>query len=358
MKDIPFVSVIIPFYNTPEKAFRRCIQSLKEQTYGEFEVIVINDGSKKDCKKLLESVASSDCRIRVINKSNEGSAIARNIGISEACGEYIMFLDSDDSLVKYCLEEAVNLTKTYESDLVLGGVKRVFEDEIDEIEITKSNNPRIVVVAPSMRDSLMMHIMGVTSNAFLLQDGYIADGPVARLLRRSIASETLFSRESFWNDDTIWNTLMIKKCTSISIVDNVWYKYLIHRDSKTRRFRPDCPCEFKYRTKQEVELFKELWPNCMEGIYNRVFNDTSILYKTFLFHPENNKSRKELYQIYKSCIHVDAYRESLKGLNFNREKRIINRIAKEIVRFTAYYGPNIISYMILKTFYAMRKDTL
>jgi glycosyltransferase involved in cell wall biosynthesis len=359
MNERPFVSIIIPFFNTPEKAFKRCIHSLINQTNGDFEAIIINDGSAKDYDYLLKEAADSDKRIKVIHKTNEGSAVARNVGIHEADGEYIMFLDSDDALTDFCLEEAAQVVEESHPDLVMGTVKRVSEDEIDVLNPFKNIELKLLNVGPDkVRDLLMAHMIGLTDEMFLLQNGYIGDGPVARLLRKSIAKETLFSKENFWSDDTIWNTKMLKKCESITIVDDLWYKYLIYPNSKTRRFRPNCQYEFEYRTKQEIDLFKELWPNCMEGIYTRAFNDITILCRTFLFHSDNPKSKKEKYQVYKSCIHTEAYREALHGMNLKREKRIVNRVAKELLRFSAYYGPNIISYWILKVFYNLRKDTL
>lgn len=359
MSERPFVSIIIPFYNTPEKAFKRCVNSLINQTNGDFEALIINDGSSKDYDHLLKEAADSDKRIRVIHKANEGSAIARNVGINEANGEYIMFLDSDDALTDFCLEEAARVVETLHPDLVMGAVKRVSEGEIDVLNPSKATELKLLNIGPDeKRDLLMAHMIGLTDAMFLLERGYIGDGPVARLLRKAIAKESLFSKEAFWSDDTIWNTKMLKKCESITIIDDLWYKYLIYSNSKTRRFRPNCQHEFEYRTKQEIDLFKKLWPNCMEGIYARVFNDITILCRTFLFHPDNPKSKKEKYRVYKSCIHTDAYREALHGMNLKREKRIVNRTAKEILRFSAYYGPNILSYWILKAFYNLRKDSL
>ena len=359
MTDHPFITIIIPFYNTPEKAFKRCIDSLVNQTNGDFEALVINDGSDAKYNEVLDKIVSSDSRIRLINKANEGSAIARNVGISEAKGDYIMFLDSDDALTVFCLEEAKDAVITHNADLVIGAVKRVTEDEIDSLNPDKQISTDIIKVGPDDgRDTLMAHMIGYTNEKFNINNGYIGDGPVARVVRRSIANESQFSREAFWSDDTIWNTKMLKKCESIVIVDDLWYKYLIFPFSKTRRFRPNCPNEFDFRTKQELDLFKELWPNCMEGIYVRVFNDIFLFCRTFLFHPENPMKWKEKYGKYKECIHKDAYREALKEVSFKRDKRFVNRTAKEILRFTAYHGPNIVSYWILKMFYNMRKNTL
>ena len=204
MSEKPFVSIIIPFYNTPENAFKRCVNSLINQTNGDFEALIINDGSSKDYDHLLKEAADSDKRIRVIHKANEGSAIARNVGINEANGEYIMFLDSDDALTDFCLEEAARVVEALHPDLVMGAVKRVSEGEIDVLNPSKDTELKLLNIgSDEKKDLLMSHMIGLTDMMFLLERGYIADGPVARLLRKSIAKETLFSKEAFWNDDTI-----------------------------------------------------------------------------------------------------------------------------------------------------------
>lgn len=359
MNNKPFVSIIIPFYNTPENIFGRCVKSLISQTYADFEAIVVNDGSEKECEVYLKKVVGADDRFRVINKSNEGSAVARNVGIKNANGDYIMFVDSDDTLTPYCLEEAAEIVENSNPDLVLGGVRKVSEDEIDSVKHERNTKTKYIKVeSEEKKNSLMVHMIGCTDVAFLLQECYIADGPVARMLRRSIAGEVLFPDENIWNEDTIWNTKMLKKCKNIIIIDDVWYNYLIYFKSQTRGYRPNCQHEFEYITKQEIDLFKELWPNCMKGVYIRVIYDIALLCRTFLFHPDNHKSWRENYQVYKSCIHTVAYREALQGMDLKWEKRIVNRVAKHVFRLTAYYGPHIISYCILWIYYSLIKKKI
>ena len=93
---MPKVSVIIPVYNT-EKYLRRCFDSVVNQTLSDIEIICINDCSTDNSLEILQEYASKDKRIKLIDfKVNKGAAIARNIGIDAATGEYIGFVDSDD----------------------------------------------------------------------------------------------------------------------------------------------------------------------------------------------------------------------------------------------------------------------
>ena len=89
------ISVIIPVYNT-EKYLKRCVDSVREQTYGNLEIILVDDGSPDGCPQMCDIFAAEDDRIKVIHKENAGVAAARNAGLDAAGGEYLAFVDSDD----------------------------------------------------------------------------------------------------------------------------------------------------------------------------------------------------------------------------------------------------------------------
>ena len=97
----PEISIIIPVYNA-EKYLGRCIESVLSQTYRDFELILVDDGSSDSSGQICDAYANKDARIHVIHKENGGVSSARNRGIKEALGEYIMFIDSDDSIVEHC----------------------------------------------------------------------------------------------------------------------------------------------------------------------------------------------------------------------------------------------------------------
>ena len=100
---MPFFSIIIPTYNV-EKYVCKCLDSISEQTYEDWEAICINDGSTDDSMELLEEYAGRDDRFRVITQENQGLAETRNVGIKAAKGEWILFVDSDDFIRNDTLE--------------------------------------------------------------------------------------------------------------------------------------------------------------------------------------------------------------------------------------------------------------
>ena len=117
MKTNPSISVIIPVYKV-EKFLPRCLDSVLKQTFSDFEVICVNDGSPDNCKKILSDYARADKRIHVINKENTGVSDTRNVGMKHATGKYILFMDSDDCIHPQTLEITYVLAEKHNADLV------------------------------------------------------------------------------------------------------------------------------------------------------------------------------------------------------------------------------------------------
>lgn len=119
-------SIVIPTYNI-EDYIGKCLDSILNQTYDDYEVIVVNDGSTDNTAKVLLEYQKKDKRISVVNKKNEGVSVARNTGIELATGEYFLFFDGDDFVEPYCLSDLAKLTETNKYDAVIYGYHR-FED--------------------------------------------------------------------------------------------------------------------------------------------------------------------------------------------------------------------------------------
>lgn len=100
------VSIIVPVYNA-EDNIKRCLESLINQTYENIEIITVNDGSKDNSLQIIQDIALSDNRIKVFDKSNGGVSSARNLGIKNAGGKYLMFVDADDYISVNAVEECI-----------------------------------------------------------------------------------------------------------------------------------------------------------------------------------------------------------------------------------------------------------
>lgn len=122
----PLISIIIPIYNIMD-CLEKCVDSCINQTYQNIEIIMVDDGSSDGTSELCDKLKEKDERIRVFHKENGGSSSARNLGIEEAKGEYLGFVDSDDFISPIMYEELINAIFKY--DVPIAQVSR---DEIDD----------------------------------------------------------------------------------------------------------------------------------------------------------------------------------------------------------------------------------
>lgn len=135
------VSIIIPVYNV-EKYIKECLDSVLNQTLKDIEVICINDCSPDNCLEILNEYAQKDKRVRVIDlKENQGMGNARNLGIQEAKGQYIMFLDSDDFLEPQAVEEAYKKISENDNDFVIFDYNNYIEETDEKILIKNHTAP-------------------------------------------------------------------------------------------------------------------------------------------------------------------------------------------------------------------------
>ena len=125
--DDTLISIIVPVYKV-EQYLEKCVNSISAQTYSNLEIILVDDGSPDKCGDICDSLAKKDNRIKVIHKPNGGLSSARNAGIDIASGQYIGFVDSDDSIEPYMYEKLLELIKHDSTKLAVCAVNYVYED--------------------------------------------------------------------------------------------------------------------------------------------------------------------------------------------------------------------------------------
>ena len=150
------ISVIVPVFNVG-KYLPCCIESVLNQSFPAFELILIDDGSTDGCSGLCDSYAREDSRIRVFHKKNGGVSSARNVGLDNARGEWVFFLDSDDLLPDRALEMLISCVDR-DVDMVYGGIRKFAEtdESVETINVTKEGEISIedaldAFIAPEQR---------------------------------------------------------------------------------------------------------------------------------------------------------------------------------------------------------------
>lgn len=177
MKKEPKISIIVPIYNA-EKYIERCLKSIYAQTFQDYEIILVNDGSKDRSSEICHAFQEKDARIHVIDKENGGAGSARNAGMEVASGEYLAFPDVDDWFQPEMYEELYNLAKTKDFDVAFSGVNYYKQKEDMEVEYSRSAycEKTEFLTQESCRENIMSYFP--TSTIF--------DVPWNKLYKRSI----------------------------------------------------------------------------------------------------------------------------------------------------------------------------
>lgn len=209
MSKIPVFSVIVPVYNT-EKKLERCLDSIKRQTYDNYEVILIDDGSKDNSGVICDRYASYDSRFKVIHTKNQGVSFARNIGLEEASGKYVMFVDSDDFIMSDMFEVFANTIHNSELDIIIGGA---YVHERDKKESVKM--PPIL----GKCDNSIWNAICLAPNIF----GYVWGKAFKTVV---IKDNTIkFNINMYAQEDLDFNLSVYEKCANFEIIDYAGYKY-------------------------------------------------------------------------------------------------------------------------------------
>ncbi len=121
---MPKLSIVVPVYNV-EEYLKRCVLSILNQTFSDWEMILVDDGSKDDSSAICDDYAQKEKRIRVIHKENGGLSSARNAGLKEAKGEYVGFVDSDDTINKEMYAKMIDIAEKTDADFVMSDYMRI-----------------------------------------------------------------------------------------------------------------------------------------------------------------------------------------------------------------------------------------
>lgn len=212
----PLISVIIPIYNL-ENYIAKCIESVISQTYGNIEIVLVNDGSTDNSEEVCSRYVQNDERIIYLTKENGGPSSARNKGIEIAKGEYIFFVDGDDYLASDTLEKLYTRIVADHSELALCGVTRVGRDN----RILKTFEPPNDVITGFQ--ALKM--------AYREDNGVLFCSIIVnKLYQRALFEHIRFPEGKFHEDEgTVYK--LLDQCSAISLVSEPFYYYLDRENS-------------------------------------------------------------------------------------------------------------------------------
>ncbi len=214
---MPKISIIVPVYNA-EKYIKHCIESILKQTYTDFELLLINDGSSDNSGLICDEYAQIDSRIKVFHQKNNGVSSARNLGLKKAKGAYITFSDSDDLLVDtafqtyidaFSYDDSVDIVKTgYYQEFENGNPTNIFSSKQDIVLRNRTEYLSYLTFDPS------------NYNGFLWNE----------CLRKEIVGSHKFEESLNWCEDHIFSFTCFYDAKSIYISRSLTYRYQVRRN--------------------------------------------------------------------------------------------------------------------------------
>ena len=235
------ISVIVPVYNV-SKHLNTCIKSLVEQTYTNSEIILINDGSTDDSLSICKAWQEKDNRIKIIDNTNRGSSFARNAGIEKSNGQYITFVDSDDSVSETYLETLlVNLEK-YDADIAICGYKKNGQNCLSDSKYQMKLFEKPEIGKALIKDRSL---------------GVIVWG---KLFRRKVIGETRFL-EGRINEDDLFCHQIFAKCNSIVKINEPLYFYTLNTSGITYGKFSEKAFDIMPISFERLLVIEDVWPN-------------------------------------------------------------------------------------------------
>ena len=213
----PIVSIIVPVYNT-QKYVGNCIQSILNQTYNDFEIIIVDDGSNDTIAKLCDGIQAKDCRIKTYHTKNHGISCARNYGISKAQGDYICFIDSDDLLDKQMIEILFNDIIKNNADITMCGYNYI---ELDGKVYSRYGTKKIIRYT---KEEALISFFDDYSFGVAVWN---------KMFKKDLVSKIKFNNDIRINEDRLFLYEYLCLCNKIIYHDLCLYNYIKRENSAT-----------------------------------------------------------------------------------------------------------------------------
>lgn len=244
------ISIVIPIYNA-EKYLEECLNSIKSQTYKNFEVIMVNDGSKDDSETICMNFLRSDSRFRYLKKANGGVSSARNLGLDNVKGDYITFIDADDWVDENYLDLLITTVKKNHSDIVVSSYKQFNNIDVFYLRAYTIQEKYLLNFEKMNRDDFL------TIFPKLMSINVCFNNAVAKLFRKELVKNLRFDTSIKYGEDLDFYFRLYLNVDSISYVDEPTYVYRMHGDSTTSNFNQE-------HAEQELSIFKQMYEKIQE----------------------------------------------------------------------------------------------
>lgn len=311
----PKISVIVPVYKV-EKYLPKCIDSILAQTFTDFELLLIDDGSPDNSGAICDEYAKKDSRIRVFHKENGGVSSARNLGLDEAKGEWISFVDGDDTVDDKMLS-TMYIESKCDNHIVICGM-RIHEVD-SSVRLAEGYDRLVNTVGILEYDQ---------NNILSLLEYHLLHSPCDKLYNRSIiiSNSLRYDTAASYNEDLLFNLDYFKQVTKVTVLPHVFYNYFRYQEgTSTGRYHPNL-IDLPAKINSKLRLYSDVDDN-IEFILKERAN-LYIRTLTNVFHIKSNLTIKEKYYTIDQILKSRLYQETLSVLDSLNVRGITSAVLK------------------------------
>lgn len=275
-------SIIIPFYNTPKQFFFRMLNSIRNQTYSSYEIIVVDDGSNSSDSSFLDDITD----IRLFRQKNKGVSAARNLGIKYARGNYTVFVDADDIIDCRFLETANSYLKKYDTEIIYGRIayaeirgellikltgKNCRVEDYDSITYSQKQNVKdVFYYANDKVDEVKRCLLDIQPRG----DQYVILGsPCGSVYKTELVKSVKFPENIAICEDQVFNRKVLLSAKTCLVVPDLWYYYLQNQFSAMHKGRKSYSLEKKIPYWDALRKLHKMESNNMIPYLNAVYLD-------------------------------------------------------------------------------------
>lgn len=314
------ISIVVPVYKV-EKYLKKCVESLINQTYKAIEIILVNDGSPDLCPKLCDEYAVKDKRISVIHKENGGLSDARNTGLREAKGEYVLFVDSDDFIDLNTCERFEKFIGPNKPDIIVGNARKIDGNQVVTMSHTFNSYGKMITGKQYLKNELSSGTMYMAVCLNLYNKSYL------------LVNQFKF-KVGILHEDEQFTPRVFLKAERIIGTDIIFYNYLIRENSITTSVNKIKNAEHLLQTCKELE---RIYINIEDKDLSKLLNDNLVNKFLNIFQEAELHKKEHIHLVDDNFLEGKALtkRNKLRVTLFLMNKKVyfyVNKIFKIIKR--------------------------
>lgn len=310
---MPEISIVLPIYNTPVEYFHISMESILHQTFKDYEVILVDDGSTNLVAEICDLYVSKDERFHVIHQENNGLPKARNRGTEAARGKWIIYMDPDDWWEKDTLEQLIRVIRQYKLEILVFSYFDNYDDKQIEKRCWDTLDSEFVIVSEEQKRNMQIGLMDETQRKM---PGYFGSACMHIANLEFLKKNNIkFDEKLRKSEDMFYDLELLDKAQTIGVLDVSFYHYRHHTASACNKYTPDIEEILSELGKKLYSFNKNKDVAYLRAMQVYMMRNYINILRLKYFHPDNRDSEREKRKQWMNFIRFGEGFEELKKVD-------------------------------------------